>query len=120
MDEALAVKWVSGVIRSEMKRRGFHYVNLLDRLDAIGVKENERNLRNKIARGTFSAVFFVQCLEAMGVKELKIDMASFVKDASTKPGHNDDPNALDGTEEMPSADLKKILADIRALLDEDK
>ena len=36
------------------------------RLQAIGVKDNERNISNKISRGTFTAVFFVQCLDAIG------------------------------------------------------
>ena len=75
MNEAVATQWVRGAIRAEMERRGLTYATLVDRLAALGVEENERNLRNKVARGTFGAVFFVQCLEAIGVETLKLDMA---------------------------------------------
>jgi hypothetical protein len=47
--------------------------DLADRLQAIGVKETERNISNKIARGGFTAVFFVQCMEAIGVKNLQLN-----------------------------------------------
>jgi hypothetical protein len=110
MNDDLAVQWVSGVVRSEMKRRGLNYVNLMDRLDAMGVKENERNLRNKVARGTFSAVFFVQCLEAMGVKELQIDMAEVARNGAVE--------ALNQTS-LPTSDelkeMEKVLARLRAI-----
>jgi len=61
---------VKGLLKAELKRKGLSYADLADRLTAIGVKENERNISNKIGRGTFSAVFFVQCLEAIGCKTL--------------------------------------------------
>ena len=68
------VQWVRGTVRSIMVKRRVTYAQLVERLAAIGVVENERGLRNKVARGVFSAVFFVQCLEALGVDTLKIDM----------------------------------------------
>jgi hypothetical protein len=33
------------------------YADLAERLEALGIKENERNIANKIARGSFTAVF---------------------------------------------------------------
>ncbi len=56
-----------GIIRGELKRRNLSYRDLADRLQAIGIKETEKNLVNKIARGGFTAVFFLQCMEAIGV-----------------------------------------------------
>jgi hypothetical protein len=64
---------VKRVIRAELARRRISYADLAERLAAIGVKDNERNISNKVNRGTFSAVFFLQCMEAIGVKKLQID-----------------------------------------------
>lgn len=46
---------------------------LAEKLAAIGIKDNERNIANKIARGSFTAVFFIQCLEAIGAKTLHLN-----------------------------------------------
>ena len=61
------------LLKGELKRRGLTYAQLADKLSAIGVEDNERNLNNKISRGGFSAAFFLQCLAAVGVRELRID-----------------------------------------------
>ena len=47
-----------GILRSEMARRGVTYAQLAEKLAAIGVDENERNLRNKVSRGKFTAGFY--------------------------------------------------------------
>ena len=62
-----------GIIRAELKRRNLSYADLAERLTAIGVPENEKNVNNKIARGGFTAVFFLQCMEAVGVKNVQLD-----------------------------------------------
>jgi len=62
-----------GIIRGELKRRNLSYKDLADRLQAIGVKETERNISNKIARGGFTAVFFLQCMEAIGVQNIHLN-----------------------------------------------
>lgn len=49
------------------------YADLVNSLEAIGVKETEANLRNKVSRGSFTAAFLFQCLNAMGVKTLHLD-----------------------------------------------
>ena len=61
-----------GLLRAEMARGGVTYAQLVDRLAAIGIDENERNLRNKVSRGKFTAGFLLQCLAALGVKELRM------------------------------------------------
>ena len=48
------------------------YAQLAEKLAAVGVQENERNLNNKISRGGFSAAFMLQCMEAIGVGDLRL------------------------------------------------
>jgi hypothetical protein len=57
---------VKGILKAELKRRNVSYAGLAEKLAAVGIKDNERNIANKIARGSFTAVFFIQCLEAIG------------------------------------------------------
>jgi len=64
---------VKGLLKAELKRRNLSYADLADKLAAIGIKDNERNISNKIGRGTFTAVFFVQCLEAIGCRTVHLD-----------------------------------------------
>jgi hypothetical protein len=62
-----------GLLRAEMARRGLTYAHLTERLAAIGIDDNERNLRNKVSRGKFTAGFLLQCLSALGVTGLQLD-----------------------------------------------
>jgi hypothetical protein len=62
-----------GLLKAELKRRDVSYADLANKLSAIGIKENERNISNKISRGTFSAIFFVQCMEAIGCKVIHLE-----------------------------------------------
>ena len=61
-----------GILRGEMARRGVTYAQLVEKLAAIGINENERNLRNKVSRGKFTAGFLLQCLAALGVTSLQL------------------------------------------------
>ena len=54
-------------------RRGGSYKELASRLEAIGIRETERNINNKISRGDFSAAFLVQCLKAIGCTTLHLE-----------------------------------------------
>lgn len=63
---------VKNVLKAELKRRGIGYKELADRLNAIGVSENEPNIRNKLARGRFTAVFMVQVMAAIGATEIRL------------------------------------------------
>ena len=60
------------LLKGELKRRGITYAQLAEKLAAIGVHENERNLNNKIARGGFSAAFLLQCLTAIGANTFQL------------------------------------------------
>ncbi len=61
-----------GIIRGEMARQNITYAQLVERLAAIGVQEDERNLRNKVSRGKFTAAFMLQCLSALGARSLSV------------------------------------------------
>lgn len=65
--------FVKGILKAELKRRNLSYAELAEKLRAIGVKDNVRNISNKIARGSFTAVFFMQCLEAIGCRTIHLD-----------------------------------------------
>ena len=62
-----------GLLRAEMTKRGLTYSQLVERLKAVGVSEDERNLRNKVSRGKFTAAFLLQCLSAMETHTLHLD-----------------------------------------------
>ena len=64
---------VKGLLKAELARRNLSYADLAEKLAAIGIKDNERNLSNKIGRGTFTAIFFVQCMEAIGCKTIHLE-----------------------------------------------
>ncbi|HEY5305587.1 MAG TPA: DUF6471 domain-containing protein [Pseudolabrys sp.] len=63
---------VKGLLKAELARHGLTYGDLAERLAAIGIKDNERNISNKIGRGTFSAVFFFQCMGAIGCRTIHL------------------------------------------------
>jgi hypothetical protein len=60
------------LLKGELKRRNVSYRQLAERLAAIGVVENEKNLTNKISRGGFTAAFLLQCLRAIGADRIEI------------------------------------------------
>lgn len=62
-----------GILRAEMAKQNVSYSNLVERLESIGVREDERNLRNKVSRGKFTAAFMLQCLTALGCKHLYLE-----------------------------------------------
>lgn len=64
---------IKGMLKAELKRRGISYMQLVEKLGAIGVQETEPNLRNKMARGKFTAVFMIQCLTAIGATVIRLD-----------------------------------------------
>ena len=73
---AKGVDWqerAKGMLKAELKRRNVSYKELAEKLDEIGVKENDRNIANKLARGGFSAAFMIQCLAAIGCETVHLD-----------------------------------------------
>jgi hypothetical protein len=61
------------ILKAELSRRDISYRQLADRLLAIGVDDNERNISNKISRGGFTAAFFFQCMDAIGCRTIHLD-----------------------------------------------
>lgn len=61
------------LLKGELKRRGITYAGLAEKLAAIGITENERNLNNKISRGGFTAAFLLQCLTVIETTNLRLD-----------------------------------------------
>jgi len=62
----------ANLLKSELKRHGVTYAELVEKLAEIGVSEKEANVRNKLSRGAFTAAYFLQCLDAIGVKEVRL------------------------------------------------
>jgi len=58
----------------EMARESLSYRELAERLTAVGLEENERNIANKVARGELSAATFLLCLKVMGTTRLNLDL----------------------------------------------
>lgn len=63
----------ANLLKSELKRRGVTYAQLIEKLAAIGVEEKEVNVRNKLSRGAFTAAYLLQCMEAIGCQNLRLD-----------------------------------------------
>jgi len=63
----------ANLLKSELKRKGVTYSQLVEKLAEIGVDEKEVNVRNKLSRGKFTAAFLIQCLEAIGSQQLRLD-----------------------------------------------
>jgi hypothetical protein len=64
---------VKRLLKAELRRAGVNYRELAERLNALGLDENERNVSNKISRGGFTAAFFFQCMEAIGTRVIHLD-----------------------------------------------
>ncbi len=60
-----------GILRAEMAKHNISYAQLVKKLAAIDVQEDERNLRNKVSRGKFTAAFMLQCMSAIGEREIR-------------------------------------------------
>lgn len=63
----------ANLLKSELKRKGVAYAQLVEKLDAIGISEKEVNVANKLSRGKFSAAFMLQCLKVIGVTDLRLE-----------------------------------------------
>lgn len=62
-----------GLLRAEIVKRNLSYIEIADKLKALGVNETPQNISNKIGRGTFSAIFMIQVLTAIGCNELRLN-----------------------------------------------
>jgi len=72
-DQSEWEKQAANLLKSELKRKGVTYAQLIERLADIGINEKEVNVANKLSRGKFSAAFMLQCLSAIGSSQLHLD-----------------------------------------------
>lgn len=63
-----------GLLKAELKKRDLTYLQLSEKLAAVGITETPENIANKISRGKFSAVFLIQCLEVVGCHTLRLEI----------------------------------------------
>lgn len=66
-------KQAANLLKSELKRKGVTYAQLVEKLDAIGISEKEVNVANKLSRGKFSAAFMLACLKAISSTTLYLE-----------------------------------------------
>ena len=65
----------ANLLKAEIKRKGLTYAQVIERMEANGVSENERNLRNKLSRGKFTAAYLLQVMDAIGAFEVRLEPA---------------------------------------------
>jgi hypothetical protein len=63
----------ANLLKSELKKHGLKYSDLVAKLAEIGVDEKEVNVRNKLSRGSFTAAYFLQCLAAVGARSVRLE-----------------------------------------------
>lgn len=71
------------LLKSELKRHGMTYKDLIRGLRIIGVEEEEKNFKNKMSRGSFTAAFFLQCLRVIGTSRLDLGIRHYEFDFET-------------------------------------
>lgn len=60
-------------LKSELKRKGVTYAQLIERLADIGITEKEINVANKLFPWEFQRGVFLQCLHVIGSSQLHLD-----------------------------------------------
>lgn len=68
---------VSKILKTELAKRDVGYIQLIQNLNAMGVKIRVEDLRARISRGNFSAMLLIQCLRAIQVKNLLLEESFF-------------------------------------------
>ncbi len=56
-----------------MEREELTYRQLAEKLNGLGIEENERNLRNKISKGEMSAAMFLILMKVLKAKNLPME-----------------------------------------------
>jgi hypothetical protein len=73
-EEDLLAEEARRILKAEMKRRGFSFKALAEKLaeDGAGEAESVQTLINKVNRGRFTFAFFLRAGRAMGVSSIAI------------------------------------------------
>jgi len=72
MDKEIWCEKAGNLLKSELAKKGIDYIELVDLLNRMGLKETYNGVASKISRGSFSMVFFLQCMEAIDSKEVRL------------------------------------------------
>jgi hypothetical protein len=64
----------SNLVKAEIKRHGYTYEQLCEKLERIGVHETVGALKGKLNRGRFTAVFLLQVIKALNIRVMHFDM----------------------------------------------
>lgn len=73
MDETGWNEAAKGLLRAELKRRDLTYIDLAERLKAVGIEETPNSIAKKVNRGTFSAAFMLACMKAIGCPAVRVE-----------------------------------------------
>lgn len=60
------------ILKAELARHGLTYKMLVNRLAALGIKDDDKAIANRISRGKFQFTFFLQCMRAIGATEIDL------------------------------------------------
>ncbi|WP_417798713.1 DUF6471 domain-containing protein [Terasakiella pusilla] len=69
-------KYAKTLLKSEIARKDLNFIEVSERLKALGIDESPQNISNKIARGSFSATFMLQVLHAIGSTDIHLDQVN--------------------------------------------
>lgn len=75
MDETGWNEAAKGLLRAELKRRDLTYIDLAERLKAVGIEETPNSIAKKVNRGTFSAAFLLASMKAIGCPAVRVEDA---------------------------------------------
>jgi len=67
-------KYIKGLLKAELVKRGLTIDDLTDLLNQNGINETRSSVHSKISRGTFSAAFLLQCLNVIGCKNFDVEI----------------------------------------------
>jgi 3-mercaptopyruvate sulfurtransferase SseA len=60
-------------LKSRLRRKGVTYVQIVEKLEAVGISNQEVIVANKLSRGKFSAAFMLACLKAIQTEHLHLE-----------------------------------------------
>jgi virulence-associated protein VapD len=63
----------SWFLKTEMKKAGVTYADMVTRLERHGFKETEASLTMKLKRGTFAATFLLACIAALELDGVRLE-----------------------------------------------
>ena len=107
---------VKCLLKGELKRRKITYFDLANRLSALGIEEDEKNIAKKVSRGSFTAIFLFQCLAAIDCEDLRLNTPFAEFDAGfAKFTERSRRAAVGHQRELPVSELCRFVPDTRQI-----